>query len=225
MKEVPEISTLSRRSFLVGTTGMGILAASAGLSGEASKDTVLAKFDPCQFIEDVKRAHRETDSQAAIEDVIARAVSEPRKIILGIGEPPRAGIHTLYHGDDLTILNIAWAPLMVLLPHNHNMWASIGIYSGREDNITWERTDAVIEASGAESLSEKEVFWLPDVGIHSVTNPIRRMTGAIHVYNGDFFAPGRSEWDPETLRERAFDLEAARDLFREANERFEANPR
>ena len=215
------MSKFSRRTFLVGTAGL--LAASQGFSGEASKKSKNARFDPDRFIEDVKRAHRETDSQAAIEEVIARAVSEPRKILRGIGEPTQAGIHTLYHGEDLTILNIVWAPLMVLLPHNHNMWASIGIYSGREDNITWERTGAVIEASGAASLSEKEVFGLPEVGIHSVTNPIRRMTAAIHVYGGDFFASGRSEWDPETLRERPFDLEAARDLFKEANERFEAS--
>jgi hypothetical protein len=58
-----------------------------------------------------------------------------------------------------------------------------------------------------------------------VTNPIPRLTGAIHIYGGDFFAPGRSEWDAETLRERPFDLEAARKIFRDANERFEAGRR
>ena len=75
----------------------------------------------------------------------------------------------------------------------------------------------------AASLSEREVFPLPKDAIHSVTNPIRRLTGAIHVYGGDFFVTaGRSEWDPETLSERPFDLEAARANFREANQRFEA---
>jgi predicted metal-dependent enzyme (double-stranded beta helix superfamily) len=66
------------------------------------------------------------------------------------------------------------------------------------------------------------VFGLPDDAIHSVTNPIRRLTGAIHIYGGDFFAKPRSEWDSETLRERPFDLEAARRSFREANDRFKA---
>ena len=80
-----------------------------------------------------------------------------------------------------------------------------------------------MEAVGASSLSEKEVFPLPVDAIHSVNNPIPRLTGAIHVYGGDFFAPeGRLEWDPETLNERPFDLEAARARFREANERFQA---
>ncbi len=96
------------------------------------------------------------------------------------------------------MLNVVWAPLMMLLPHDHSMWASIAIYTGREDNVLWE-ADA----------------------IHSVTNPIQRLTGAIHVYGGDFFATeGRSEWDPETLRRRPFDLAAARATFREAQELF-----
>ena len=46
------------------------------------------------------------------------------------------------------------------------------------------------------------VFGLGRDAIHSVTNPIRRLTGAIHIYGGDFFKPGRSEWDAESLRER-----------------------
>jgi predicted metal-dependent enzyme (double-stranded beta helix superfamily) len=50
-----------------------------------------------------------------------------------------------------------------------------------------------------------------------VTNPLPRLTGAIHVYGGDFFAVTRSEWDPESLRERPYDAEKAMRLFEEAN--------
>lgn len=38
--------------------------------------------------------------------------------------------------------------------------------------------------------------------IHSVTNPVLRLTGAIHVYGSYFFAVPRSEWDAETLLKR-----------------------
>jgi predicted metal-dependent enzyme (double-stranded beta helix superfamily) len=54
--------------------------------------------------------------------------------------------------------------------------------------------------------------------IHSVTNPISRLTGAIHVYGGDFFATERSEWDPETLGEHPYDVEKTLRLFEEANQ-------
>lgn len=214
-------SGLSRRTFLAAAAGL-VAAGTGSARADSRRETVKGKFDVDRFVDDVKRARMQADSQMAIQDVLARAVSEPGAVLEGIGEPTEAGIHTIHQADDLTILNVVWAPLMVLLPHNHNVWASIGIYSGREDNIVWERRGVVIEATGAEALSEREVFGLPKDAIHSVTNPIRRRTGAIHIYGGDFFATPRSEWDSETLRERPFDLEAARQLFREANERFNA---
>jgi predicted metal-dependent enzyme (double-stranded beta helix superfamily) len=180
---------------------------------------MMGRLDVERFVDDVKRANGE--GQRAVDEVLARAVSDPGGVIAGLGESKAAGLDVLHRADDITILNVIWAPLMVLLPHNHNMWASIGIYAGREDNIVWERKGSSVEASGAVSLSEKEVFPLPPNGIHSVINPIRRRTAAIHIYGGDFFARGRSEWDAETLVERPFDVEALRETFREANERFE----
>jgi len=50
-----------------------------------------------------------------------------------------------------------------------------------------------------------------------VTNPIPRLSGAIHVYGGDFFAAARSEWDPETLREQRYDVEKNMQRFDKAN--------
>ena len=213
--------SVSRRRFLAGAAALSTVAA-ASRTAHAAQQSTTGKMDVERFVEDIKRARLETDSQKAVEEVLKRTVSEPRAVLNGLGEPAEAGIHPIYRADDLTILNVVWAPLMVLLPHNHNMWASIGIYTGREDNIIWQRTDGVIEANGATALSETEVLGLRSDAIHSVTNPVERLTGAIHIYGGDFFKPGRSEWDPETLRERPFDLEGARRLFREANERFEA---
>lgn len=58
-----------------------------------------------------------------------------------------------------------------------------------------------VEAAGAKAICEKDALPLGHDIIHSVTNPIPRLTGALHVYGGDFFARGRKEWDPETLRE------------------------
>ena len=180
-------------------------------------------FHADRFIEDVQRAQADADSQTAVREVLARAVSDPNAVIQNVGAPTQAGIHTIFHGPDLTILNVVWAPHMVLLPHDHRMWACIGIYTGREDNIIWQRSGSNVAASGAASLSERDVFALPDDAIHSVTNPIARLTGAIHVYGGDFFGTPRSEWDAETLIERPFDLEAARRSFSEASERFRAS--
>ena len=103
------------------------------------------------------------------------------------------------------------------------MWAVIGIYTGREDNIFWRRRPSgKIEAAAAQSMSVGDASPLgPDI-IHSVTNPIPRLSGAIHVYGGDFFAAERSEWDPETLREQRDDPEKTVRYFEEANRSWEA---
>jgi predicted metal-dependent enzyme (double-stranded beta helix superfamily) len=178
-------------------------------------------FDLDQFTADCRTAIAADRSRKHVLDVIARAVSDPPSILRALGEPTRAGLHKLYQSRDLTILNVVWAPMMTIMPHNHSMWAVIGIYTGREDNIFWRRLpdgSGKVEAAGAKTLCVGDAAPLGHDIIHSVTNPISRLTGAIHVYGGDFFDPtDRSEWDPETLLEGPFDPERAVRRFEEAN--------
>jgi predicted metal-dependent enzyme (double-stranded beta helix superfamily) len=103
----------------------------------------------------------------------------------------------------------------------------IGIFAGREDNVFWRRVGGAIEAAGARSLGAGDVVPLGRDVIHSVVNPIGKMTRALHVYGGDFFAPirPRSEWDPETLVEQPWDMEETRRCFAEAEARFRATER
>lgn len=180
-------------------------------------------FDLEQFAADCRVALREKETHPAVREVVARAVSDPAAVLKALGEPKQGELIRLYQSPDLTILNVIWAPYMNLLPHNHNMWAVIGIYTGREDNIFWRRLpdgSGKVEAAGARALCEKDAVPLGHDIIHSVTNPLPRLTGAIHVYGGDFFAPGRSEWDAETLREHPLDGENMRRRFEEANSLF-----
>ncbi len=181
-------------------------------------------FDRDQFIADCLTAAKEIASQVAVRQVLARAVSDPPSVLAALGEPKRAEMQKLFQSSQLTILNVIWAPWMTLLPHNHHMWALIGIYTGREDNIYWRRAPGrahgMVEAAGAKALFEKETLPLGHEIIHSVTNPIPRLTGAIHVYGGDFFGVPRSEWDAETLLEQPCDGEKMQRRFDEASALF-----
>ncbi len=178
-------------------------------------------FDLQQFVADCRLALAEDQSHKSVREVVARAVSDPSSVLKGLGEPRRAEVQKLYQSEDLTILNVIWGPRMTIMPHNHQMWAVIGVYTGREDNIFWRRIpggeNGKLEAAGARALCEKDAEPLGRNIIHSVTNPISRLTGAIHVYGGDFFGAVRSEWDPETLLEQRYDVEKNMRLFEEAN--------
>lgn len=178
-------------------------------------------FDLDQFAVDCRAALAAEKSHRHVRDVVERAVADPASMLRALGEPKCAGLHTLYQSHALTILNVVWAPMMTIMPHNHSMWAVVGIYTGREDNIFWRRrpdNPGKVEAAGAKALCARDAAPLGHDVIHSVTNPIPRLTGAIHVYGGDFFDPThRSEWNPETLLEGPFDTERAVRRFEEAN--------
>ncbi len=179
-------------------------------------------FDKDRFIQDCVNAI--AAGPGTIREVVAEAVSDPASVMSELGEPEHAGITPMYRSPDLTIINFVWAPCMSLMPHNHQMFSVVGIYSGREDNIFWRRTETTIEAARAKSLGVGAVATLGHDVIHSVLNPIGKMTCAIHVYGGDFFAPvkPRSEWDHETLIERPWNIDKVKSLFREAEERCNA---
>jgi predicted metal-dependent enzyme (double-stranded beta helix superfamily) len=154
-----------------------------------------------------------------VRDVVQRAVAHPGEVADAL-RPEAAGITLLHHADDLTVLHVVWAPRMSLYPHNHAMWAVIGIYAGQEDNSFYRRSAPgapTITESGGKQLVERDVVLLGDDTIHAVANPRDRLTGAIHVYGGDFVNRPRSQWGPGPREERPYDMDETHRQFAEAN--------
>src|SRR6185503_10771393 len=115
-------------------------------------------FGRDRFIQDCINAVG--DGPAAIREVVAEAVSDGGGVIAELGEPEHAGITPIYRSSELTILNFVWAPYMSLMPHNHQMFSVVGIYSGREDNVLWRRADRSLTAASARSLGAGDVAAL-----------------------------------------------------------------
>jgi predicted metal-dependent enzyme (double-stranded beta helix superfamily) len=176
-------------------------------------------FDTTQFIAQCREALRAANPCNAVRDILARAVCEPDAIMAALGAPTVAGVQSLHQSDELTVLNVVWAPNMSLHPHNHEMWACIGIYCGREDNVFYRRSRNGLTQHGSKALTSGDTLPLGRDIIHGVSNPLDQFTGALHVYGGDFFTVARSEWDPQTLVERPYDIEHTRRVFREASQR------
>ena len=179
-------------------------------------------FEIERFVDDCRAALGDANPQAAIHELVKRAVSEPAGVLGALGEPQRAGVETLYKADDLTILNLCWGPQMVFKPHDHRIWAVIGIYGGQEQNVFYRRSDDGLTKHGIKELNPRDTAPLGESVIHSVTNPLNQITAAIHVYGGDFFATPRSEWNPETLEETPYDVAATMRAFEASNERLDS---
>ena len=178
-----------------------------------------AMFDVDEFLDRCREASHADEPVIAVRDVVQRAVSAPRSLAETL-RPERAGINVLHHADDLTVLHVVWAPGMSIYPHDHRMWAIIGIYEGQEDNAFYRRETPrapTLTESGGKRLSVGDVLVLGDNTIHGVTNPLDHLTGAIHVYGGDLVAQPRSQWGPGERTERPYDFAEANQQFADAN--------
>jgi len=179
-------------------------------------------LDVEEIVARFERAVREHTPALAARDVLEELVADPAALERAVGTVTAGGIVPVHRADDLTILHVAWTPGMAINPHEHRMWAAIGMYGGQEDNSFYRRAAGGLEPSGGRELPAGDVLVLGDEVIHSVANSRREYAVALHVYGGDFFTVERSEWDPATHEERPRDLERTRRLFEEANTRWSA---
>jgi predicted metal-dependent enzyme (double-stranded beta helix superfamily) len=175
-----------------------------------------AMFDLDAFLAACTAARQEAEPLRAIKDVLDRAMSDPEAVAAAL-PPERAGLERLHSSPELTVLKLVWAPGMRLWPHDHRMWAAIGIYSGGEENEFFRRNGSSLVETGGRSLRPGDVCLLGDDVIHAVENPTREFAGAIHVYGGDFFAEPRSVWPAVPYEEEPFEVEQLLAQFEAAN--------
>jgi predicted metal-dependent enzyme (double-stranded beta helix superfamily) len=173
-------------------------------------------FDTEVFVADCIRAASENEPRKAIKEVLTEALSDPASVAQAL-PPNQAEIVRLHGSPELTILKVVWAPGMSFGPHDHRMWAAIGMFSGGEDNTFYRRDGHTLTGSGGKSLRASDVALLGDDTIHAVTNPTAEFAGAIHIYGGDFFSTPRSEWRGDPYREHPYDVTHVLNHFAQAN--------
>jgi len=180
-------------------------------------------FSVDQLVADCLAAVRGSDGHAApaVKEILSRTISDPSAIEAALGAPRDMPVLSAwFNSDELTILHVVWPPSAELSPHDHLMWASIGLYGGREDNEMYRRLpDDTIEHRRSTILRAGDTVMLGADAVHSVANPSREWTGAIHVYGGDFFRDGRSIWADETQVAEPYNAERIRDVLSEASVR------
>src|SRR5690242_7401399 len=95
-------------------------------------------FDKDQLIADCRAALAGDRASRNVRDVVA----DPAPVIEALGEPKAGGIVPIHLSPEVTIINVLWPANLVIMPHDHSMWAVSGVYGGREDNMLWRRLPA-----------------------------------------------------------------------------------
>jgi len=151
-----------------------------------------------------------------IKELLEDALRDPHSIqeaLAAIGEGRNVsegsmGDLVIYRSPDLTILKAAVPAKFKSPPHNHLMWAVIGVYDGQENNYFYRRSSDSLEAVGGKQLKPPDVLVLGEDAIHAIENPLERTSFAIHVYGGDLPGAPRRMWNPVTLQEEPFEYQA-----------------
>jgi predicted metal-dependent enzyme (double-stranded beta helix superfamily) len=175
------------------------------------------KFSIDDLVASCEDSVREADRMTAIAEVLRKSLADPAAVAATLA-PGRAGITLLHHRPELTIINVVWAPGMRIFAHDHRMSAAIGVYAGREDNEFFRRDGDGLVPSNGRRLETADVVVLGAETIHAVRNPDRRVTGAIHVYGGDFVNQPRSQWRPPAFVEEPYDAAVVAQEFEHAND-------
>ncbi len=182
----------------------------------------MAVFDKDEFVAECLTAVRSGDrAHIDVKEIVDRAVSNPSGIAAEVGDIADDPMMTIWHrSNELTVLHIVWPPEVELFPHDHNMWAVIGIYGGREDNQFYRRLeDGRIEPHTGKTLTQRDVIGLGSDAVHSVANPTREWTAALHVYGGDFYSTPRTMWSGETYEPLTLDTDLVEKTLAAAAER------
>ncbi len=117
-------------------------------------------------------------------------------------EPGRPAV--IHRSDKLTVMGLEVAAGFVSPPHDHQLWAVVGVYEGAEDNVFYRRTSDGIDETGRAVLGQGECLALPPDAVHGIANSGGFPMRALHVYGGDLFATERSKWDPVSGEEQPF---------------------
>ena len=157
----------------------------------------------------------------AVKEVLDEALASTNAIESAVGAPVDSPVFsTWFNSEELTVLNVIWPPTVDLMPHDHKMWAAIGLYGGREDNRFYRPLpEGGLEQRGGTTMLAGDSILLGDDTVHAVANPSKEWTGAIHVYGGNYFVSGRRMWPEASAAPIEFDAAEVMSVLNDAAQR------
>lgn len=167
-------------------------------------------FDLQDFIESCRRLAGEPHAPRRVLDLMREAVADAASVKAGVTPlDPKVGVldAPLFRSPELTVLNVTLRPGVLSIPHDHRMWAVIGIYEGEETNTFYARDAEGLKQCNSRTIHTGEAILLGDDVVHAIENPLTTPTLGLHVYGGDLLGAPRSMWDPATDREHPYEIQ------------------
>ena len=174
-------------------------------------------FDLQHFIADCRAAAGDV---RRVAELVRAAIAQPAAVLAAVAAAQ--GERVLYQAIDLTVLNVRIPPGYRTPPHDHTLWAVVGIYDGQEDNTFYGLEDGRLRAIEQHEVRAPGVLTLDGGTIHAIANPLAQTTSGLHVYGGHLDDAPRSLWDPDTHEPELFTRDRAMQISRRLMRRREA---
>jgi predicted metal-dependent enzyme (double-stranded beta helix superfamily) len=166
-------------------------------------------FDLDGFVENCRQATGDPHAARKVLELMREALADPEAVRQAVTPlAPKVGAldAPIFRSDELTVLNVALRPGMLSIPHDHRMWAVIGIYQGEEANTFFRRGAGGLEEANRRTVHCGEAMLLGADVVHAIENPLDEATLGLHVYGGDLLGLERSMWSPHTGDEHPYDV-------------------
>lgn len=138
----------------------------------------------------------------AVIDLMARTLADPAAIPV----PDLPENETmLFEDETVSIWHERFLPAEVLPPHDHGMFAVLGVYRGAESNRLYRPGGGALRPAGELILRAGEFHVFGPGDVHAVTALGGAPSLGLHVYLGPLTRVARSLYDWETGEARAMD--------------------
>ena len=152
-------------------------------------------FDLDELIARLKRSVEDDSPSVRVKAILQEQLQDPDRVLKGM--PEFADDEAILFEDDrISIWFCRFRPGTTVPPHDHQMVATIGVYSGAERNEFFENDpDGTIRQSSEVILSAGNMLQIGPSAIHAVGCASAEPCCGIHVYLGCLTEVDRSLFD------------------------------
>lgn len=151
-------------------------------------------FDLDAPLEALRSVSQEPDAATRTREIMEEAFADPETVAGNLPHFADDDV-VLYEDNHISIWHCRFQPGMAVPPHDHQVSATIGVYTGVERNSFYKAGDQGVELSSNVEVKPGEVLSIGPSAIHSVECTSDEPCCGIHVYGGPLTRVERNLFD------------------------------